>query len=221
MEKWVTILIGILVFVIVSLGALLYYQNQIVLKKSNLDNVIYSFSLNETGNSPVISCPEGREIQILDAWYELYDPYFQCTRNPTGCASAFDDNGNIIWPTDCPGSDDSDGGTPSSAWQEATTDDGTHTYKNKYCQYDKYGLPIITDPQICAVSNNALGYITAVANGRDNLALTLEDFGPDPRTSKFNNIAYLPSGAIVGQDSSQGYRGSYAHGVYTCAVSSD
>ena len=91
-----------------------------------------------------------------------------------------------------------------------------NTYQNLYCQYDKDGNPPDppNNPKFQCTSINALGYAINALNGQKSATLNVGQFGPDPRTSYVNTEAYLPIGAIPGEDTA--YQGVYAHGIYTC-----
>lgn len=237
MEIWALAIVIILLIAALSLGGFLYYQNQIQLQKENQNNLYKTFSVKSDGDSSqtqaVLSCPSGRVINILDAWYEVNDPYFQCTDSPTGCAPGIDNSGKngLVWSEKCPSYSSRQGTVDGDVWEETTASDGkTGTYKNKVCAYDKEGSPTSTSSNVCA-SMNALQYIANIANGQNQVTVSGKmngDFGPCPCDSDTdsNKKEYLP---VAGQYNSanpesgsttvtNGYQGYYAHGIYQCVV---
>ena len=229
MAVWSVIIVVVLVIIAAALGAFLYYQNQVLLQQSNQDNLIYPFSVNATGpgSTTTLQCPVGRVISVIDAWYELYDPNFQCTLTPTACAPAQDTNGNPVFPTSaCTPEGLSQGSDATAIWGEIGSGD-TATYIDSVCQYDKYGMPLSDD--IPCVSMNALGYLANAVNGQNKVAISGAPngfFGPAPCDNAVNGDptswplggAYNKASPDQEDNIGMGYSGYYGHGIYACVL---
>lgn len=224
MAVWAIVVIIILVVLALLLGGILYYQNQVQLQNSNQDNLIYPFTVQD-GKSTKLSCPSGRVINVLDAWYELYDPNFQCTSSPYPCAPGVDSKGDPVFPnSECLQGSISTGTDPTMWWAEKGKGDNA-TYLALACQYDQYGMPS-SDSTPC-VSMNALGYLSNMVNGQNEA--TIEGginayFGPSPCADAVDPTSW-PIGAQFnasqpGTDPNiqMDYSGYYGHGIYACVL---
>jgi hypothetical protein len=238
MKIRIIVVIVILAIIAITLGGFSYYQHQIKLQKTNFDNVLYNFSVNDDGSSTTtLTCPVGRVIEVVDAHYEAYDPNLQSATNPLPCSPAISDNGNLIWPSGCPttGCSDTNDTTPSDAWELTTDKDGNPTYRNIYCGYDSDGNPTSTSSKV-SLSMNALGYLSNAVNGQQKVTISAAPnlfFGPAPYTSAMNPssttggscgavnpdfpaVTYVSSTPDGPDQVSLGFQGVYGHGIYAC-----
>ena len=253
MAAWAVVVNGILFLIAVLMAILLFYINQVLLQKSNEQNIIYTFMAgannasgtlgNET--SVNLTCPVGSTINIIDAWYETYDPNFQCTTNPTPASPALKTSSNNVtldFPPQyknemkqwqdlpiCTGSSKTEG-IDSSIWQPVTDSNGDiQSYQNLICAYDATGAPIMSGGQVTSkcLSMNALQYAINYANGANSFTLsaTPGDMLPSPCTSDVTGgcTDELPIGGVflnntpdTSDAAAGGYQGFYLHGAYTC-----
>lgn len=226
MATWAIIVIIILVAATLLLGGFLFYQNQTQLQSSNEDNLINFFSVQENKTTN-LTCPTGRSISLIDAWYELYDPNFQCTSNPSPCAPGMDSSGEPVFPSSqCEVSGVSSGDNVDSSLWELKGSGPSAAYSALVCRYEKDGMP--KDDSTPCISMNALGYLANVVNGQNSTTISGSvngDFGPAP-CSDAGDIPYAwPIGAPFSSNDpgddpsmSMGYSGYYGHGVYMCTL---
>jgi len=246
-EGWIIGIIICLLIIAIVLGFYSYYQNQVELQEENQKNIFYNFSVND-GDPPVtLSCPVGQVVELVDAWYEVYDPNFQCAAIPSPCSPAISNDGKLVWPSGGQCSDlgcSDENATPSDAWESVTDKEGNQTYRNKYCGYDKNGNPTSSSGSPQCLSMNALGYLANVVNGQSTVSIDASpngNFGPSPCTSSITSIKPISTSecgeinpvfptmtyANSKPDPSSspsltvGFQGVYGHGIYTCVPESE
>lgn len=239
-ETWATLVVVFLVIVAAAtIGISLYRAKKYALPAEESD-IIYPFSgftsLTKYGsNTPQIQCPVGKKINIIGAFYEVYDPFFQCYKdgpsedlknlckatsssipteyqptcvNPSGSTII---NSNFQNTTCLPPSP-SAGGPPIDRPTQANT---------------VQGLPVCTmrdvsaivahqcdDRQVClpSLSPPNMGPVPcAVFSNNSNTALS--NLSTLPNVPGRSSLANSDGTASLGSTAKQGY---YVHGLYTC-----
>ena len=227
MAWWAIVIILIFTVLMVVMGGWLFYLNQILLLNSNLDQTFYTFevqssteSQNAQSVSAPIKCPSGRSAMVIDAWYEVYDPNFQCTASPTQGAPAVNEDGTGFVTTISKDACDS-GDCYDNVWKY--TSSGGGAMKNMLCQYDSAGNPL---KDSVAGSMYALGYTANYINGQESTTIYGDpngNFGPLPWPGDLKHTeGSLPIGGQYESGSNNsmttGYQGPLGHGIYVCVL---
>ena len=222
------LILVILIIVVITSTIGLVFLSYGKLQPENLLNTVYNFTAT-SGQNADLTCPTDSVINILDAWFEVYDPYFQCTPYPTPGAMGVTASGSVT----------SKDKNLASGWNEISGDlknpftnikyedypDNTFNYG--MCQLDSSGNP--TAGGKCR-SSNALGYLIENVNGSQKATVSADTSpqggsqgGPSPcLPANTSELQFLPIGGQYNEDNTggskfaNGYQGYYIHGVYSC-----
>lgn len=141
--------------------------------------------------SPQIACPVGTKINIVGAYYDVYDPYLQCSAEPA-----------VQVQNDCKTN------TTGGICAGTATIDGVP------------GVNVMCGPDggrgACRL-RDATAFLGAKCNGRQECAarVTSEFFGPAPCAFPPGSEEYDQLPAIPGSGEAV-QRGYYVHGIYAC-----
>ncbi len=165
-------------------------------EKSN--NVLLPFSaavadlgrpLLEKARANQIQCPAGSKINVVAAYFDVYDPYTQCSEDPDEALQK-----------QC----------------EASPDDDVCA--NTYAAAGKFGINTVCSPGgegDCRM-RDATAFLGAQCNGKSSCDVVVDNtfFGPDP-CKALANFDLLPGIPGEGTEIKQGY---YVHGVFACVL---
>lgn len=185
-----------------------------------------------------IKCPVGKNVRILGAYFEVYDPYSECvTTSGTGASKDFQamctnsgiqtDCNKILSGCTC----DSSGNctvnsmAPKESCECAHTD-STNGYQN--CACSNYTGKNATNTYNCK-SRDASSYLSNYCNGKNTCPVVTDSnqdltsiFGPYPCNLSPGDPGYnlLPmvrgNDGIGGNSPSSMNQGYYIHGLFTC-----
>ena len=137
-----------------------------------------------------ISCPAGTKINIVGAYYDVYDPYGQCSSSPADAVKDCD-------PANSPLCDNTDAATGA----------------NDVCKPGGVGDCRLRD------ATAYLGRQCNGKEGACAVTLNNEFFGPDPCNSlEIGSDDYQKLPALSGAPGAQAGSGYYIHGIYACVA---
>lgn len=247
MAVWVWVVVTILfVTIVLCLSGAAYkgVQNR---KRGN-DLRLYTFSgsfasatgaalpltkVDAQGNTvPAISCPAGTTVDVLGAFYDVYDPYLECTQkaDPLIFKSCNLDNGNVNSP--CKG--DADCGSS-----------GAVVCEKGYCRYNPFTAPVLCknlDPttaqnMVCGPQNAKSGcrprdatfFLSRMCNGKTSCDAKIDSdhFGPypcsfgtgpctGPTTSGYCGLPVTAGNQDAAGNNVSTNHGYTVHGIYSC-----
>ncbi len=229
------LILVVLILVVIGSTIALVYMNYGKLQPENLENTIYNFT-STSGNSANLKCPVGSVINVLDAWYEVYDPYFQCTPYPTPGAMGLTTSGSVTDKNKNLGSgwNEIDGSTknPFTGVKYDKSPDDTFNFSKCQFNISSSGTPSPASGSSCQ-PYNSLGFLIENVNGVQEATISPDvnsqggtTGGPAPCLGMSSgDLALLPIGGQYNEDNTggtkfaDGYQGYYIHGVYSCVPS--
>ncbi len=249
---WLGVGIVVLIFVLVGLSigiGILSFKN---IKTFN-DQLIYPFVgylgagkvLSRHDGTNQITCPVGKQVRILGAYFDVYDPYLECASSPDQTAStAFVKNcqdivsnnpGFTFSCTSAQGCTCNSNGCVVGQGQPKAACECAHTDPSKGFQNCACSNYQGTNQYNCK-GRDASAYLAKVCNGQNSCSVSLDtngtdeqltsQFGPYPcnlspiQSSDAQGYSMLPmvrgNDGLYGDKPSAMKQGYYVHGLFTC-----
>lgn len=249
-NTWEIIAIVFLIIVIIGIVLFNFYFRNSYIKPKAKEGELKQFGgdLDVQNNKIELKCGEGEEINVIDAWYEVYDPNYQLSGEKyTSGLYATGKKGELIGPIISDGSANNMKELNKDLWGVSSdsiplskTNGGNAFYSKlgKYTTIEGYDS---TGEGQCLIQN-ALPMIAKAANGKTTVTIDTKDL-PSPCSgnmpgyknnsleihqdnSNYNKVkSSFPIGSLSKKNtdpnnnsSTLGQQGYYLHGIYTCSI---